>query len=66
MIGGPEKPPHMTMIKEFWAGADEPPFSVNVCHFIEGRENLDGVSALFAPGGPMQQSLEGNPVVGQP
>ncbi len=66
MTGAPEKPPHMALIKEFWAGPDAPPFSVNVCHVIEGEENLKAVCALFAPGGPMVESLKGNPVVGEP
>lgn len=66
MVSAPEKPPHFNLIKEFWAGPDAPPFSVNVCHVIEGEENLKAVSALFAPGGPMVESLKGNPVVGEP
>eukprot|EP00211_Chloroparvula_japonica_P015238 CAMPEP_0119131506 /NCGR_PEP_ID=MMETSP1310-20130426/10422_1 /TAXON_ID=464262 /ORGANISM="Genus nov. species nov., Strain RCC2339" /LENGTH=225 /DNA_ID=CAMNT_0007122083 /DNA_START=16 /DNA_END=693 /DNA_ORIENTATION=- len=65
MVAAPEKPPHFPLVKEFWAGPNVMPSSINVCHIFDSQEKLQECTKMFAPGGPMGE-LTSNPIIKPP
>jgi hypothetical protein len=58
-----QKPPHMSLIKEFWLGPQKMPYSIRVVHVIEGKQKLEDVSNLFAPSSEFMKGFASNPVI---
>merc|ERR1711988_1645249 len=50
-------------MKELWLGPQVMPYSISVCHVIDGKENLEAVSDLFTPGSEFMTGFSSNPIV---